>query len=70
MLHETLELELAGIVNFSTEEWNLMPRLTYQFNDNIKIITGGEYFDGPDHTAYDLIAPVFNGVFAELRYSF
>lgn len=70
MLHETLNLELAGIVNISTEEWNLMPKLTYQLNDNIKISLGGQYFDGPENTAYDLIAPVFNGMFAELRYSF
>jgi hypothetical protein len=70
MLYETLELELAGIVNFSTEEWNLVPKMTYMFNDNIKISLGGQYFDGPEHTAYDLVAPVFNGMFAELRYSF
>jgi len=70
MLYETLELELAGIVNISTEEWNIVPKLTYSFNDNIKISLGGQYFDGPEHMAYDLIAPVFNGMFAELRYSF
>jgi hypothetical protein len=69
-LYETLELELAAIVNFSTEEWNLIPKLTWLFNDNIKISLGGQYFEGPDNTAYDLIAPVFNGMFAELRYSF
>ena len=38
--------------------------------DNLKLGIGGQYFEGPPNTRYDLIAPVFNGGFMELRYTF
>lgn len=70
LFHEVMELEIFGLYNFSTEEWVLMPGLSWSVSDNLKLGIGGQYFEGPQNTRYDLIAPVFNGGFMELRYTF
>ncbi len=70
MFHGVSELEVFGLYNFSTGEWSLVPRLTWQATDNLKLSMGGQYFEGPDNTLYQLIAPVFNNGFMEMRYSF
>jgi hypothetical protein len=70
LFHNVLDLEMFGLYNFSTKEWNLLPRLAWSVSDNLKMSVGGQYFEGPPNTGYDLIAPVFNGGFMELRYTF
>jgi len=70
MFHGLSQLELFALYNFSTEEWNMIPRLSWDASDNLKLSVGGQYFEGPDNTRYKLVAPVFNGGFCELRYSF
>ena len=70
LFHEVLDLEVFGLYNFSTQEWTLLPRLSWSVSDNLKLGIGGQYFEGPPNTRYDLIAPVFNGGFMELRYAF
>jgi hypothetical protein len=70
MFHNVLDLEVFGLYNFSTEEWTLLPRLSWSVSDNLKLGIGGQYFKGPANTRYELIAPVFNGGFLELRYTF
>jgi hypothetical protein len=70
LFHDVLDLEIFGLHNFSTKEWTLLPRLSWSVSDNLKLGIGGQYFEGPPNTRYDLIAPVFNGGFMELRYTF
>ncbi len=70
LFHDVLELEVFGLYNISTEEWTLLPKMSWKVSDNLKLGIGGQYFDGPPNTRYDLIAPVFNGGFMELRYTF
>jgi hypothetical protein len=70
LLHNVLDMEVFGKYNFSTKEWTLLPRLSWSISDNLKLSIGGQYFDGPANTRSELIAPVFNGGFLELRYSF
>ena len=70
MLNGITRLEVFALYNFSTDEWNMIPRLTWDANDNLKLSVGGQYFEGPVDTRYNLVAPVFNGGFFELRYSF
>jgi hypothetical protein len=70
LFHDVLDLEIFGLYNFSTKEWTLLPRLSWSVSDNLKLGIGGQYFEGPPNTRYDLIAPVFNGGFMELRYTF
>ncbi len=70
LFHNVLDMEVFGQYNFSTKEWTLLPRLSWGISDNLKMSIGGQYFDGPANTRYELIAPVFNGGFLELRYTF
>jgi len=70
VFHGVSELELFGLYNFSTEEWGLVPRLTWDVSDNLKLSVGGHYLEGPGNTRYNLVAPVLNGGFFELKYSF
>ena len=70
MFHGVSKIEVFGMYNFSTDEWGLFPRLTWDVTDNIKLSFGGQYFKGAVNTRYDLIAPVFNSGFFELKYSF
>ena len=70
MLHGVSRFEIFGLYNFSTEEWSLIPKLTWDATDNLKLSVGGQYFEGPANTRYELIAPVFNGGFFEMRYTF
>ena len=70
LFHDVLDLEVFGLYNISTEEWALLPRLSWSVSDNLKLGIGGQYFEGPLNTRYDLIAPVFNGGYMELRYTF
>ena len=70
MFHGVSKIEFFGLYNFSTEEWSLHPRLTWDVSDNLKLSVGGQYFEGPEYTRSDLVAPVFNSGYFELRYSF
>jgi hypothetical protein len=70
LFHNVLDLEAFGLYNFSTREWTILPRLSWSVSDNLKLGIGGQYFEGSPNTRYDLIAPVFNGGFMELRYTF
>lgn len=70
LFHDVLDLEIFGLYNLSTEEWALLPRMFWSVSDNLKLGIGGHCFKGPQNTRYDLMAPVFNGGFMELRYTF
>jgi hypothetical protein len=70
LFYEVLKAEVFGMYNFTTREWTVMPGVTWSISDNLKLGIGGQYFEGPANTRNDLIAPVFNGGFMELRYTF
>jgi len=70
LFHNVLDMEVFGLYHFSTKEWTLLPRLSWSISDNLKLGLGGQYFEGPPNTRYNLIAPVFNGGFMELQYTF
>jgi hypothetical protein len=70
VFHGVSRLEVFGLYNFTTEEWSVLPRLAWDVTDNLKLSVGGQYFEGPANTRYELIAPVFKGGYFELKYSF
>jgi hypothetical protein len=70
LFHEVLDADVFGMYNFTTREWTLIPGLTWSITDHLNLGIGGQYFEGPSNTRNDLIAPVFNGGFIELRYTF
>ncbi len=41
-LHETLSLSALGMMNFSTEEWIVYPKVTYKLSDSLSASVGGK----------------------------
>lgn len=70
LMYETLELELMGYVNLTSEEFFIKPRVTYRITDALKLIAGGEWYQGPSDTLFDLMDPYLSAFFGELRLSF
>lgn len=70
ILHETLEIEVTCLYNFTTSEYMLRPMASYQLADGIELIAGYEHFYGDNNTRFNWIKEVFNGPFAEIRISF
>jgi hypothetical protein len=70
LFHGILSAEAFCMYNLSTEELMVMPKLSYNISDNWKITSGGQYFSGPENTLNDIVGPVFNAGFLELKWSF
>lgn len=50
--HETLQTELLGFANFSTDGYFLRPLATYAIDDHNKVLFGAEYYAGPDESFF------------------
>lgn len=69
-LHDTLSLSALGMMNFSTEEWLLAPKLAYRMTDNLMASLGAEVLGGPTGTLFGLIDEQLSAGYAELRVSY
>lgn len=69
-LHETLSLSALGLVNLTTEEWLVFPKMTYQIADGMSAAVGAEIYSGPDGTLFDMIEESLTAGYGELRLSF
>lgn len=69
-LHDTLSLSALGMLNFTTEEWLVYPKLGYQLSDGMSAYLGGEIYVGPEDTLLDLIDEQLSAGYAELRFSY
>jgi len=70
LLHETLNLEVVGLVNVTTEEFLIRPRMAYDIADAFTFTLGGELYSGPADTLFDFIEDHLSSVFMELKISF
>jgi hypothetical protein len=70
LLHETLSLSALGLVNFTTEEWLLYPKLGYRVNDWLSAYLGAEVYAGPRDSLFGLIDEILSAGYAELRLGF
>jgi len=70
LFYETLNLELFSLYDLTTDEYMVMPKISYSPADAIKLIVGANYYQGDEGTAFDLIENSFNAVFMELKLSF
>lgn len=68
-LNETLEAEVAGVVNFTRHDYLLRPRLAYAFDDHWKGTLGAYRYRGNANTFFGLLKDR-SGAFAEVRYGF
>lgn len=69
-LHDTLSLVLFGMVNISTIEWVLYPKLVYSITDAMTLSVGGEIYVGADDTLFNYIEEVLSAGYTELKISF
>ncbi len=70
LLHETLNLEVVGLANVTTEEFLLRPRMAYDIADAFTFTLGGELYSGPADTLFDFIEDHLSSLFVELKISF
>ncbi len=68
-LHETLEAEIFGIVNFNHGDAYVRPSVSYAVNDRWKATLGAELYDGPELSQFGS-QRANRGGFAETRWSF
>ncbi|HTV21444.1 MAG TPA: DUF1302 family protein [Polyangiaceae bacterium] len=69
-LNDTLSLSALGLVNFTTREWLLYPKVAYSISDWMSVSVGAELYAGPDGSLFDLIEDRLSAGYAELRLSF
>lgn len=70
LLNETLDLEVFSLLNFTTNEYLLRPKLTYDIGDAFKLSFGGEFYHGEDNTLFKILGDNLNGFFIELKANF
>ncbi len=70
LLHETLSLSALGLVNFSTWEYLINPKVAYRITDRMHVAAGGEVYVGPTNTLFGWIDETLSAGYLELRFSF
>ncbi len=70
LLYDTLNLELLGSYNASTQEWFGRFKASYDLADALTVAGGVEWYGGPDGTLYGTIDELMSGGFLELKASF
>lgn len=70
LLHETLNVELLGLCQFSTKEYFFQPKVRYAIADAVTLTVGGQLFYGPDDRLFGILEKTKNSVFTELKVSF
>ena len=68
-LNETLEAEVAAVVNLTYHDYFLRPKLSYSFDDHWKGTLGANVFRGDSNTFFGLLQDR-SAVFAEMRYNY
>ena len=68
--HETLSISSLGMLNFTTHEWLVTPRIGYRFTDAMTGYVGAQIFRGPTDTLFGLIDETLSAGYAELRFTY
>jgi hypothetical protein len=69
-LHETLSISSLCLLNITTHEWLLTPRIGYRFSDTMTGYLGAQIFHGPNDTLFGIIESELSAGYVELRYTF
>jgi hypothetical protein len=70
LFHETTTVEIAGMVNITSEEFLLRPKWTSDLTDAFTLVFGAEWYSGPDESFFGIIDEALSSVFIELKTSF
>jgi hypothetical protein len=68
--HDTLSISSLCLLNFTTHEWLVTPRIGYRLSDALTAYVGAQIFHGPTDTLFGLIDAELSSGYAELRFSF
>ncbi|HMF43000.1 MAG TPA: DUF1302 family protein [Polyangia bacterium] len=70
LAHETLSLSSLVLVNFTTQEWLITPRIGWRMSDAMTAYVGAQVFHGPTDTLFGLIDADLSAGYAELRFTY
>lgn len=70
LFHETLEIEVNSLYNFTTEEYLVYPKISWHVSDGILAVIGYQFYDGSDYTRFKWIKSAFNGPFFEIKINY
>ncbi len=70
LLNELLDVEVFGMVNFTSNEAMFRPKMTYDIADALTFSLGAELYSGPDDTLFGLVDSALSSLFVELKASF
>jgi hypothetical protein len=70
LMHETLDLEVNSLVNLTTGEYLIYPKVTYRLTDGLMASAGYQYYQGGELTRFSWIKNAFNGPFMEFKLNF
>lgn len=68
--YETIHMECSGMYMFSSNEYVIATKISYDISDAISIIAGGRYVDGSKNTLLHMANRMMSNVFVEMKYSF
>ncbi|HVZ87732.1 MAG TPA: DUF1302 family protein [Polyangia bacterium] len=69
-LHETLSISSLCMLNVTTHEWLVTPRIGYRISDELTGYLGAQVFHGPPGTLFGLVDAELSAGYVELRYTF
>ena len=67
LVQETLNLEVSGSANFSTEEWFARPLISYAISDALLWSVGGVIYGGKEGTLFRTIQELQSAGFMEFK---
>ena len=70
LAHETLSLSSLGLVNFTTHEWLITPRIGWRLSDSMIAYVGAQVFHGPTDTLFGLVEADLSAGYVELRFTY
>ncbi len=68
--YNTLNIELNGYYNLTSEEIMINTKLVWKINDALEASLGGNYFTGPKKSVFHYSGPILSGIFIQLKASF
>jgi hypothetical protein len=70
LAHETLSISSLCLLNFTTQEWLVTPRIGWRATDAMTAYVGAQVFAGPNDTLFGLIDQTLSAGYAELRFTY
>ncbi len=70
LFHESLDLEVSALYNFTTGEYVVYPKASWHITDGLQAIAGYQLYHGDELTRFSWIRRAFNGPFIEFRLNF